>query len=488
MSSLEPLEVVAQQKALLKDNIPRHPLVSSGKNNAVLPSRKSQVQDIGSRHKSTISSTVVSTLPARKRCPSPNAERMSPASGVLLTRRSQSAERRCPSTFTLKNSAASSLSSRPSITYSPSSMSTTPIRDSMPEVHNTSRRLLSNRAHDGLWPSMRSLTTSFQSESVSIPAGRKVKPFRDSSPDHSLKSLVNVDSVRKRTLLRRLNATDQSEIFQPAENPHLRVVEQHRWPRISGSKLPANTPSRSMDLNEKVNRSNSLPVAARVVSPRRLLASNCSGNRLRQSASVVLTSMHSCRSVDIEHKISAAVNISADWSGMATSVTQSNRTWSFSSSSLRRPLSPKKTLTSSTTSKGMQGPSKTQSSSPFSSSSTATGRAAAMSSVLDYIVDARKGMKSANQIEDTYQLRLLHNRNLQWRFLNAISVATSVIQQAATEVKILNVYVKKLFITLTLSSHILDMFLKTIFLASSFNYMVGMILLTIWNNTNHTDK
>lgn len=446
MSSLEPLGMVAQQKALLKDNIPWHPLVSSEKNNAVLHSRKSQVQEIGPRYKSTISSTVVSTLPARKRCPSPNAEKLSPASGVLLTRRSQSAERRCPSTFTSKNSAASSLSSRPSITYSPSSMSTTPIRDSMPEVHNTSRRLLSNRTHDGLWPSMRSLTTSFQSESVSSPAGRKVKPVRDSSPDHSLKSLVNVDSERKRTPLRRLNATDQSENFQPAENPHLRVVEQHRWPRISGSKLPANTPSRIMDLNEKVNRSNSLPDVARVVSPRRLLASNCSGNRLRQSGSEVLRSVHSCRSVDIKHEISAAVNISPDWSGMATSVTRSNRTQSFSSSSLHRPLSPKKTLASSTTSRGMQSPSKTRSSSPFSSSSTATGQAAAMSSFLDYIVDARKGKKNANQIEDTYHLRLLYNRNLQWRFLNAISVAASVIQKVATEVTILYVYVKKLIL------------------------------------------
>ncbi|KAH7688281.1 QWRF family protein [Dioscorea alata] len=403
MSSIEPLGVVAQQKALLKDNIPWHPLVSSEKNNAVLPSRKSQVQEIGSRYKSTISLTVVSTLPARKRCPSPNPEQMSSASGMLLTRRSQSAERRCPSTFTSKNSAASSLSSRPSITYSPSSMSTTPIRDSMLEVHNTSRRLLSNRAHDGLWPSMRSLTTSFQSESVSNPPGRKVKPVRDSSPDHSLKSIANVDSERKRTPLRRLNATDQSENFQPAENLHLRVVEQHRWPRISGSKLPANIPSRSMDLNQKVNRSNSLPVVARVVSPRRLLASNCSGNRLRQPAS------------------------------MATYVTRSNRTQSFSSSSLHRPLSPKKSLASSTTSRGTQSPSKTRSSSPFSSSSTSTGQAAAMSSVLDYIVDARKGKKSANQIEDTYHLRLLYNRNLQWRFLNAISVAASVIQKVATE-------------------------------------------------------
>jgi len=44
--------------------------------------------------------------------------------------------------------------------------------------------------------------------------------------------------------------------------------------------------------------------------------------------------------------------------------------------------------------------------------------------VFNYIVDARKGKKSAGQIENIHQLRLLSSRYLQWRFVNAHSEET----------------------------------------------------------------
>jgi hypothetical protein len=42
----------------------------------------------------------------------------------------------------------------------------------------------------------------------------------------------------------------------------------------------------------------------------------------------------------------------------------------------------------------------------------------------NYFVDARKGKKNAGQIEDIHQLRLLNNRYLQWRLVNAHSEDT----------------------------------------------------------------
>jgi len=52
------------------------------------------------------------------------------------------------------------------------------------------------------------------------------------------------------------------------------------------------------------------------------------------------------------------------------------------------------------------------------------------------MVDARKGKKNASQIENIHQLRLLYNRHLQWRFINAYAEDTISFQKAAVEVKI----------------------------------------------------
>ncbi|KAJ0965794.1 hypothetical protein J5N97_026932 [Dioscorea zingiberensis] len=366
-----------------KEDPPRPPLVPSEKNNAVTAVRKPRMREISSRYKSAVSSTIA----APRRCPSPNAGRTSPTSGAALPKRSQSAERQRPSTTTPRYSAPSSPTSRPtsrpSTPPTPSSRSPTPVRDSGLDLLSASRRSFGVRANDGLWPSMRSLTASFQSESVSIPLSRKEKPFRDRSPDHSLKSSINVGSERKRTPLRGRNTSDQSENSRPVENSHSRVVEQHRWPGISGGKMSAISLSRSMDLTEKEL---------------------------------------------------AGVNVSSTPSGRAASVIRPSRTHSSPLPGVRRPSSPNKNLpVPSSTTRGTQSPSRARPSTPFSSSSSTSGRIGVTSSVLNYTVDMRKGKKSANQIEDGHQLRLLYNRNLQWLFVNALSDAVSIIQKMAAE-------------------------------------------------------
>jgi len=50
------------------------------------------------------------------------------------------------------------------------------------------------------------------------------------------------------------------------------------------------------------------------------------------------------------------------------------------------------------------------------------------------MVDARKGKKNASQIENIHQVRLLHNRHLQWRFINAHAEDALSFQKATVEV------------------------------------------------------
>lgn len=412
-----------------KEDPPRPPLVPSEKNNAVTAARKPRLREISSRYKSAVSSTTS----APRRCPSPSAGRTSPTPGAALPKRSQSAERRRPTTPASRYSAPSSPTSRPSTPSTPSSRSTTPVRDSGVDLHSATRRLLGGRAPDGLWPSMRSLTASFQSESISVPVSRKERPFRDPSPDRSLKSSINVGSERKRTPLRGRNTSDQSENSRPVENSHSRVVEQHRWPGISGGKMSALSLSRSMDLTDKVNRSTSL-VSARGNSPRRTAVSDSLGRGLQESTSEVARRVLSHGSRKLERDVGVGVNVPLTPSERSASVTHPSRTRSSPLPGLRRPSSPNKTLLMpSSTTRGMQSPSRTRPSTPLTSSSSATGRIGASPSVLNYTVDMRRGKKSANQIEDAHQLRLLYNRNLQWLFVNALSDALSVIQKMAAE-------------------------------------------------------
>ena len=59
-------------------------------------------------------------------------------------------------------------------------------------------------------------------------------------------------------------------------------------------------------------------------------------------------------------------------------------------------------------------------------------------SVLSFIADIKKGKKVANRIEDAHHLRLLYNRQVQWRFVNASAEAALNYQQVTAEVRFLH--------------------------------------------------
>ncbi|KAG5238721.1 QWRF motif-containing protein [Salix suchowensis] len=96
-----------------------------------------------------------------------------------------------------------------------------------------------------------------------------------------------------------------------------------------------------------------------------------------------------------------------------------------------RPASPSKLWTSSASSpsRGMSSPSRVRS---MSSSSP---------SILSFSVDLRRGKMGEDRIVDAHMLRLLYNRYLQWRFVNARADATFMVQRLNAEKNLWNVWV-----------------------------------------------
>lgn len=61
-------------------------------------------------------------------------------------------------------------------------------------------------------------------------------------------------------------------------------------------------------------------------------------------------------------------------------------------------------------------------------------------SVLSYVVDVRRGKVGENQIIDAHQLRLLYNRQLQWRLVNARADAALSAQKCSVETNLWNAW------------------------------------------------
>ncbi|KAF2320932.1 hypothetical protein GH714_032016 [Hevea brasiliensis] len=99
-----------------------------------------------------------------------------------------------------------------------------------------------------------------------------------------------------------------------------------------------------------------------------------------------------------------------------------------------RPASPSKlwTPSASSPSRGISSPSRGR---PISSNSSS------MPSILSFSVDLRRGKIGEDRIVDAHVLRLLYNRYLQWRFVNARADATFMLQRLNAEKNLWNAWV-----------------------------------------------
>ncbi|CAA7033127.1 unnamed protein product [Microthlaspi erraticum] len=405
----------------------RPPLVPAEKNNnAVSVTRRSRTVEVSSRYRSP------SLTPTKtRRCPSPNVTRttVSSSSSQALSKRAVSAERK-----------------RSSSPATPS----TPVSDVSLDLPVSSRRVSTGRLPESLWPStMRSLSVSFQSDSVSVPVVvKKEKPLVTSSFDRTLRPSSNIahkqQNERKRSPLKGKNVSGQSENSKPVDAPHSRLIEQHRWPsRISG-KITSNSMNRSLDLgDDKAIRRMSLPLSNKGSKP--LQKSSSDTARLLSSyengGGLVMSPTHSERLLSAKvHPLSAPGSRAASPSRSSFSSSSSN---SRGISPLRgvsplRGLSPSRgtnlsCLRSSTPPPRGVSPSRIRQTNASAQSCSNT------TSVLSFIADVKKGKKTT-YIEDVHQLRLLYNRYSQWRFANARAEGVSYVQRLIAEETLYNVW------------------------------------------------
>nr|DAD41474.1 TPA_asm: hypothetical protein HUJ06_015797 [Nelumbo nucifera] len=96
-----------------------------------------------------------------------------------------------------------------------------------------------------------------------------------------------------------------------------------------------------------------------------------------------------------------------------------------------RPASPSKLMTNSTSSpsRGMPSPSRMRN----VATATLSGHSINTPSILSFSVDVRRGKMGENRIVDAHLLRLLYNRHLQWRFVNARADAALLLQRLTAE-------------------------------------------------------
>lgn len=419
---------------------PRPPLGPADRNNAVATGRRPRARDIGSRYKSPSPSTP--GVP--RRCISPNLSRTVTGSSQLVQKRAQSAERK-----------------RPSTPPSPSRPST-PVYDYV-DAQVSSGKATNGRLGESLWPStMRSLSVSFQSDSISIPVTKKEKPSSTTS-DRLLRPSPNVAhkqaetpisrkpiTERNRSPLKGRNISNQLENSKPVGALHTRLIDQHRWPSRTGGKVSSNPLNRSVDFTDKAIRTLASMSRVGLSATKRALSSDSLSRPLQKSVSDAEKLMKQVRSNggDTEAISSDASSLGLSGSNKLVSTSFLDRMTpllpSVRSQSLPIPLSRQPSpgrMVSPSVSRGVS-PSGARSATPpprgLSPSrvrpSSPPARSNSSSSVLSFIVDVRKGKRTPGYIEDAHQLRMLYNRYLQWRFANAQSEAVLHIQEVNAEV------------------------------------------------------
>ncbi|PON70442.1 QWRF family [Parasponia andersonii] len=430
----------------------RPPLVPAEKNNVLATSRP-RTREVSSRYKSPSRSTTPS---GPRRCPSPNLTRTGTASSQLVPKRAQSVDRRRPST--------------PPSPISPS----TPVQDSSVDMHLAARKVASSRLPDGLWPStMRSLSVSFQSDTISIPVSKKEKPVSNALSERTLRPSSNVahkqvdtptvprkpTPERKRSPLKGKNVADQSENSRPVDGLHTRLMDQHRWPSRIGGKVSSNSLNRSVDLADKTVRTPATPGPGTGLSSlRRTPSSDVMGKPFQKSTS------DAARLLSLEETSGAGFGASlvddnplqasglyklasTSFSDRLTSTTSVFRSQSLASAGSRPPSPNKTSMLSSSVTRGVS-PSRNRPSTPPSRGiSPSRIRASSISnqpsnpnSVLSFIADFKKGKKGSSYLEDAHQLRLLYNRYLQWRFASARSETVLYVQKVTAERTLFNVW------------------------------------------------
>lgn len=178
---------------------------------------------------------------------------------------------------------------------------------------------------------------------------------------------------------------------------------------------------------ERTSRLVSSSNASSGCSPRRVHPSEGMGKRLKRPSKEMAMIVHRRRKGNADS--------SSDTSSQTSKSSESTCHPSKAIPVLHRSSSPKQGSSAApSTSRCCQSPSRMRPSTPCGSNCAPSATQSGVERpVFNYIVDARKGKKNAGQIENIHQLRLLNNRFLQWRFVNAQSEDTVLPQKNGVE-------------------------------------------------------
>ncbi|PWA69567.1 hypothetical protein CTI12_AA296390 [Artemisia annua] len=325
-----------------------------------------------------------------------NGRVQQPVSREVSSRYKSPTPRRCPSPNTTRDVTSSvpvtkravSTGRRqptPQKTSTPPSPST-PVQETCVYTELAARKTSGgNKMPESLWPSrMRSLSVAFQSNTFSMPVSKKEKPPPQPVYDRSLKPSLNVahkqtvssPTYRKATPERKRSPLKGKNTIDQLENSKP-SDGLHRWP----SRTSSNVLNKSIDICDESIKRFSTPNIRRMSLP------------------------------DDTSKSSSLNKLSGVARGPSPS-----RTRAMVSAPSRgvspnhmRPSSPSRQLCNSN---------------PIS--------------VLSFTADIKKGKNVANRIEDAHHLRLLYNRQVQWRFVNASSEAVLNYQKVTAEKSLIN--------------------------------------------------
>ncbi|KAL2249593.1 AUGMIN subunit 8 [Sesamum indicum] len=393
------------------------------------PSLSTPVQDT--------SIEMLSASSGQRRSPSPTASRASSASTVSVPKRAISTERKRPSSPSLRSSPSPS----------------TPVQDTTAEMLLASRKTASNKLPESLWPStMRNLSVSFQSDTISVPVGNREKPISPTPSDRTLRPSSNValkgetpssgklTSERKRSPLKGKNSADQLENSKPVDSLNARLRDQHRWPSTTSGKI-SNSLNRC-DITDKMSKISSLSHTKMDARSIRRLSLDALSKPLHKSASDLLMLV----SFDDSGKEISYGSILDDVSLRRPGSSSSSDRTSLLNAARAQLLSPKSRTPSPSVSRGISQSRSKAVNPPSRGSSPTRVRPSSPSrqpqnsaSILSFIADIKDG-KNAENVEDVHQLRLLYNRHLQWQYTNARTDAALHSQKVKAEKMLYNVW------------------------------------------------
>nr|DAD21347.1 TPA_asm: hypothetical protein HUJ06_022810 [Nelumbo nucifera] len=481
----------SSQQEEIRRNPKRPPLLPSEKDNGVVGSRRPKSREITSRYMSPSTSTSSISSSSSRRCPSPLVSRPTTSTAAStplpsLIKRSQSAERRRPVTprpttplpdsTRTGNAAEISVASKMlftstrslSVSFQGESFSL-PISKTKaaptPNLSNTRKATPERRRTTPLRGKIDGSGGVDQMEN-SKPIDQQRWPGRTRTANPLTRSLdYTVDKkklIESGTVVRALQqsmidegrrASFDGRLHRDSSIADFVKTVQHAMDANStnGSSVPSDltasdTESVSSGSTSGVQECNGVSRARtgpRGISvPARFWQETNSRLRRLQDPGSPLSTNTGSRTTAPPKLIPSKKPLSFSDSPISSPRTISTTGSRTLSSPLRgpiRPASPSKLMTTSTSSpsRGMPSPSRMRNAAAISLSSHSVNNP----SILSFSVDVRRGKMGENRIVDAHLLRLLYNRHLQWRFVNARADAALLLQRLTAEKNLYNAWV-----------------------------------------------